>query len=250
MTTYIRTMADHYELNHVIDVTDNEQFVNTTSFDWINIGELTAKNGDIFYDNKIISYDSEDYKIIEDIVFEKVEAENVAKRELEEQQRLQQEKELADAMAAAEADAQEKGLTDRTEAELEITNKPAVLPEHLRPVPENFEEVLATLPIPNLIDYIVEFKDTPSTFELLKEWTAKNKEMLLFVAALETATIEGKKVIFAEPFTRNEGTPEEEILPFIYTPHPDLKHYQDHMKAQQANLELYLAKLRTDLGLA
>jgi len=246
MATYIRTITDQYDFNIVIDVTDNEVFVNTTGFDWVNIGDLTATNGDFFYNNKIISPHSEDYKLIEEILFEKVEVENVAIREAEEIRRLQAEKEWADEMARAEAENEAIAVAERAAS---LAEKPNLIPEHERALPPNFEEMLEALPIPKLINYLEEFKDLEITIDVLKEWVAKNKEMQKFAAALQTATMEGKKVIFDTPYVRNQGTENEETLPWMYTPHPDIEHYRSHMQLQQAQLELFLTKIKSDLGL-
>ena len=249
MATYIRTITDQYDFNIVIDVTDNEEFVNTTGFDWINIGDLTAKNGDFFYDNKIISHESEDYTIIEEVMFEKVEANNIIIREEEEKKRQQAEQEWAEEVARAEAENEAIAVAERAAAAAELAAKPEVLPEHLRPVPENFEEVLATIPKPKLIDYREEFKDVDVTVELLKEWVAKNKEMTKFVAALSTATQDGKKVVFNPAYVRNAGTELEETLEWMYMPWDTVTEYYEHMVLQLEQLGLYLNLLKSTLGL-
>jgi hypothetical protein len=246
MATYIRTITDQYNFNIVIDVTDNEVFVNTTGFDWINIGNLTAKNGDFFYDNKIIACDTDDYKIIEALLFEKVEAENIALREAENTRRLQEEKELADAIASAEAEAEAIAAAERAAS---LSEKPSIIPENERALPPNFEEILDTLPIPTVINYLEEFKDLEITIDVLKEWAAKNKEMQKFAEALQTATMDGKKVIFNPPYTRLLGTVNEETLTWMYSPHPDIEHYRSHTQLQQEQLELFLTKIKSDLGL-
>lgn len=246
MATYIRTITDQYDFNIVIDVTDNEVFVNTTGFDWVNIGELTAKNGDFFYNNKIISPDSEDYTLIEEILFEKVEVENIVIREAENLRLLQEQKELEAAEAEAAAASEAVATAERAAS---LAEKPNLIPEHERALPPNFEEMLEALPIPKLINYLEEFKDLEITIDVLKEWVVKNKEMQKFAAALQTATMDGKKVIFNTPYVRNQGTVNEETLPWMYSPHPDIEHYRSHMQLQQEQLELFLTKIKSDLGL-
>jgi len=246
MATYIRTITDQYDFNIVIDVTDNEGFVNTTGFNWVNIGNLTATNGDFFYNNKIISPHSEDYKLIEEILFAKIEVENVAIREADNLRQLQEQKELEAAAAEAEAEAEAVAASERAES---LAEKPNLIPEPERNLPPNFEEMLEALPVPKLINYLEEFKDLEITIDVLKEWVAKNKEMQKFAAALQTATMEGKKIIFDTPYVRNQGTEYEETLPWMYTPHTDIEHYRSHMQLQQAQLELFLTKIKSDLGL-
>lgn len=67
---YIRTIKNNYDIDVVIDVTDNADFVQTSGLDWIEIGDIQAENGNYYHDGKIISVDSDDYVIIENIIKE------------------------------------------------------------------------------------------------------------------------------------------------------------------------------------
>jgi len=80
---YIRTIKNNYDIDVVIDVTDNTDFVQTSGLDWIEIGNIQAENGNYYYDGKIISVDSDDYVIIENIIRESEEPERLERERLE-----------------------------------------------------------------------------------------------------------------------------------------------------------------------
>ena len=82
---YIRTEKNIYDLDIVIDVSDNKDFVETSGLSWVEIQqEEPPAIGMYYYEGKFISIDSEDYKIIEDIIFEFEEPKRIV-REKEEQ---------------------------------------------------------------------------------------------------------------------------------------------------------------------
>jgi hypothetical protein len=80
---YIRTIKNNYDIDVVIDVTDNTDFVQTSGLEWIEIGNTQSENGNYYYDGKIISVDSEDYVIIENIIKEYEEPARLERERLE-----------------------------------------------------------------------------------------------------------------------------------------------------------------------
>jgi hypothetical protein len=68
---YIRTFKNNYDIDIVVDFTDNIDYVQSSGLDWIEIGEQNAENGNYFYNGKVISVDSDDYSIIENLINEK-----------------------------------------------------------------------------------------------------------------------------------------------------------------------------------
>lgn len=75
--SYIRTIKSNYDLDIVIDVTDNQDFVQTSGLDWIDIGDQSAENGNYYHEGSIISVDSDNYSVIENIIFEAEEPERI-----------------------------------------------------------------------------------------------------------------------------------------------------------------------------
>lgn len=61
---YIRTIKNRYDIDIIIDSTDNQEFVQTSGLDWIELSpEITSspENGLYYYDGKVISTDSPEY---------------------------------------------------------------------------------------------------------------------------------------------------------------------------------------------
>lgn len=60
---WIRTIKNNYNLDVVIDSTDNEQFVITSGLEWslLTDEKIFPENGSYYYDGKIISIDSNEY---------------------------------------------------------------------------------------------------------------------------------------------------------------------------------------------
>jgi hypothetical protein len=91
---YIRTFKNEYGIDIIIDATENSDFVQSSGLDWIEVANQEAENGNYFYDGKVISVDSDDYSIIQNLIDQKEEPLRI------ERERIQAE---LDALAEAEA---------------------------------------------------------------------------------------------------------------------------------------------------
>lgn len=108
---YIRTEKNNYDLDIIIDVTNNEEFVNTSGLDWIPIDlEEIPQTGSYFYDGKVVTLDSEDYKIIENIIFDIEEPNRIVRDE--EYRKLVEEFEKLSQMSLDENEQGEQLLSD------------------------------------------------------------------------------------------------------------------------------------------
>jgi len=68
---YIRTFKNEYGIDIIIDATENSDFVQSSGLDWIEVANQEAENGNYFYDGKVISVDSDDYSIIQNLIDQK-----------------------------------------------------------------------------------------------------------------------------------------------------------------------------------
>lgn len=60
---WIRTIKNNYDIDVIIDATDDEQFVNTSGLEWSLISDVDTlpENGSYYYDEMIIPFGSDDY---------------------------------------------------------------------------------------------------------------------------------------------------------------------------------------------
>lgn len=91
--TFVRTLTDKYGIEIIIDTTENEEFAKLHLNDWKQLSN-TGIPGDFYYEGRAISSSSEDYGIIQELIFNEVEKENEIIRAKEEADRIQHEQEL------------------------------------------------------------------------------------------------------------------------------------------------------------
>ena len=240
---YIRTIKNSYDIDIIIDSTNNQRFVETTGLEWICLPDdvdTLPENGSYYYEGKIIPLNSEDYdKIISPII-----------NEIEEPLRIQREKE-------------EQRLKEEFELEfeskmLEIQSNDEDEPESLFPVvppdPLDIEEIerLKSLGAIDPRDMppptTIEFADVESTKENLEEWKEKYYNLCALVDALESKSyseIVDNVVIFDPPLEFPCGV-EQSHFPF---PEETVDGYLGHLIKVKENYITLLDKMCSDLNL-
>lgn len=204
---YIRTEKNNYDLDVIIDVTDNENFVTTSGLDWILVdSEYIPQNGSYFYDGKVIALESEDYKIIENIIFESEEPSRIVRDE--EYKKLIEEYEKL----------QEQMILDTVDEENNL---------------EDFgEEILNNLPKP--VASPIEGVD--STIENYNIWMDNLNNLEIMVRYYDSGNyiLEDNIIKFNPPIEFSDGTIQENVvLPYSMTfedQHNYLKEHKEYVK--------------------
>lgn len=198
---YIRTEKNNYDLNIIIDVTDNENFVNTSGLDWISVdSEDIPQTGSYFYDGKVITLDSEDYKIIENIIFESEEPTRVVRDE-EYKKLIEEYEKLKEQMILEE------------ESDLENTK----------------EEILNDLPKP----IASQIEGVESTIENYNIWNDNltNLEIMVRHYDSENYTVKDNVITFNPPIEFPDGTIQENVaLPYSMTFEDQHNYLKEHKK--------------------
>lgn len=223
---YIRTEKNIYGLDIVIDVSDNKDFVKTSGLSWVEIQqEEPPAIGMYYYEGKFISIDSEDYKIIEDIIFEFEEPKRI-EREKEEQRLLEEYQERI-----------QKEIEERQELEKEL-----LLP--LEPISiEVIKEEIGDLPKP----VAKPIEDVESTQENYKQWTIILKNLECSISAYDSGNYSVEDdivVIFNPPIEFPNGiTQEQTILP----PSMTIEDQIEHLKENKNYVLELIERIKTDL---
>ena len=216
---YIRTEKNIYGLDIVIDVSDNKDFVETSGLSWVEIQqEEPPAIGMYYYEGKFISIDSEDYKIIEDIIFEFEEPKRI-EREKEEQKLLEE-------------------YQERIQKEMEE------LPPPPEPITiEEIKEKIEDLPKP----VAKPIEDVESTQENYEQWTIILKNLECSISAYDSGNYSVEDdivVIFNPPIEFPNGiTQEQTILPTSMTIEDQIEHLKEN---KNYVLEL-IERIKTDL---
>ena len=216
---YIRTEKNIYGLDIVIDVSDNKDFVKTSGLSWVEIQqEEPPAIGMYYYEGKFISIDSEDYKIIEDIIFEFEEPKRI-EREKEEQRLLEE-------------------YQERIQKEMEE------LPPPPEPITiEEIKEKIEDLPKP----VAKPIEDVESTQENYEQWTIILKNLECSISAYDSGNYSVEDdivVIFNPPIEFPNGiTQEQTILPTSMTIEDQIEHLKEN---KNYVLEL-IERIKTDL---
>jgi len=207
---YIRTEKNNYDLDIIIDVTDNENFVNSSGLDWNLIdSENMPETGSYFYNGKIIALDSDDYKIIENIIFESEEPNRIVRDE--EYRKLVEEYEKL----------KEQMIIEEENNNLENNNL-----ENIK------EEILNTLP--KLVASPIEGID--STVENYNLWKDNLSNLEIMVKTYDSGnhTVEDNVITFNPPIEFPDGTIQESVvLPYSMTfedQHEYLKKHKEYVK--------------------
>jgi hypothetical protein len=221
---YIRTEKNIYGLDIVIDVSDNKDFVKTSGLSWVEIQqEEPPAIGMYYYEGKFISIDSEDYKIIEDIIFEFEEPKRI-EREKEEQRLLEE--------------YQERIQKEMEELELEELPPP--------PEPITIEEIKEKIEnIPKPVAKPIE--DVESTQENYEQWTIILKNLECSISAYDSGNYSVEDdivVIFNPPIEFPNGiTQEQTILP----PSMTIEDQIEHLKENKNYVLELIERIKTDL---
>ena len=181
MTTYIRVQKDKYELDVVIDVSNNQLFVETSGLEWIEItGNPTP--GDYYYQGKFIADHDGEYTTIQQVIHQ-----------------LEEERKTAEGIVTGEP--QPEGVVNQEEVQEEPNT---VMPTEMKwvappppqaspdPLPDDLIEpvqpVPRYLPKPSVPDNINDRILIPSTVEMLNEWQEKNRNLKILVTRLQSGT--------------------------------------------------------------
>jgi len=214
---YIRIEKNNYDIDIVIDVTDNEHFVETSGLSWISVDvQDSPQIGDYYYENKFINLQSEDYKIIEDIIFEQEEVKRIAREE--EEARIR--KELEDQIQQIDIEPAPEKL---------IESAPLIDPRTLpKPVPGPIIGVEINM-------------------ENYEHWQNANTNLGILINALETKNpiVEDKIAKFDPPVEFSDGA----IQPEFAFPDDSVEEYIDYLKQTDFYQKELLTRMRAYLGI-
>jgi hypothetical protein len=221
---YIRTEKNIYGLDIVIDVSDNKDFVKTSGLSWVEIQqEEPPAIGTYYYQDKFIPIDSDDYKIIEDIIFEFEEPKRI-EREEEEQKLLEE--------------YQERIRKEMEELELEE------LPPPPEPIPiEEIKERIEDLPKP----VAKPIEDVESTQENYEQWTIILKNLECSISAYDSGNYSVEDdivVIFNPPIEFSDGITEEQV---ILPPSTTIEDQIEYLKEHKNHVLDLIERIKTDL---
>jgi hypothetical protein len=182
MTTYIRVQKDKYDLDVVIDVSNNQLFVETSGLEWIEItGNPTP--GDYYYQGKFIADHDGEYTTIQQVIHQ-----------------LEEERKTAEGIVTGEP--QPEGVVNQEEDAQEEPNP--VMPVEQRwvapppplasadPLPHDLLEPVqkSARDFPKPIVPALDEDRTlePSTAEKLNEWQERNRNLKKLIGRLQSGT--------------------------------------------------------------
>lgn len=233
---YIRTFKNNYDIDIVIDFTDNFDFMQSSGLDWIEIGDQEAENGNYFYNGEVISLGSDNYSIIQNLIDEKEEPLRI------ERERIQSE---LDALAEAEALAALENLVMEEPIDF-------IPPE---PPDPNDDEAVAAAEQSGAVDprkfkrpIAAPILGVESTESNLRDWERNYLNISSIISALESknySEITNNVVIFGPAHEFPDGFTQ------THFPFPDdtVDEYIDHLKAVKQTYRDLLDTICTDLNL-
>jgi hypothetical protein len=214
---YIRTEKNNYNIDIVIDVTDNEHFVQTSGLSWIETDvDISPQIGDYYYNNKFINLQSEDYKIIENIIFEYEEIKRIEREAEEERIRLEIERQM------------HENPIEPAPPELTI-DAPLIDPRTLpKPVPGP----------------LIGIEITMQNYE---HWSNANANTNVLINALETKNpvVEDRIAKFDPPIEFPDGVIQSEFA----FPDDSLGEYIDYLKQTDFYQKELLTRMKAYLGI-
>lgn len=228
-----RTEKDKYGLDIVVATTADSNFAAISGLDWKETSSPVA-TGDFWFNGNIVKPGGEGYGAIEEIIFNKVEEENVIIRAAEEARAA----EIARLMALAEES------EDGSVTVVDTTILPPI------PVPSLEERIseVKKLQIPVFTSLFSQPQPAP-TLELVAEFIAKLADTNKMIAAIEGATDSDPYVChFAAPVTFAEGTDHEHTVESLPIPDESIADFLAHWKKVKADQEAYIAHLKTVTG--
>lgn len=179
--TYIRVQKDKYDLDVVIDVSDNQLFVETSGLEWLEItGNPTP--GDYYYQGRFIADHDGEYTTIQQVIHQ-----------------LEEERKAAEGIVTGTP--QPEGEVNQDEVQEEPN---PVMPVELKwvapppaaissdPLPEDLVEPVVAdprnLPKPIVVDYTNDRILEPSTAENLNRWQENNRNHKKLIERLQSGT--------------------------------------------------------------
>jgi len=207
---YIRTEKNKYDIDVIIDVSDNKEFIDATNLTWIEVNdEKKPENGNYYYGGKIIAIDSADYSIIENIIFEYEEP-------------LREER--------------DKDLPVFVEEEDDNSNKvSSIVVEDIIPPPppeitSGQKQQILELEPPKLGKFSSDDMEVESTQENLESFTFSLLCIEKTISAYDSGnfTFSDNEVIFNPPIEYPNGIIEEKvIIPLSMTLEEQIRHLKD-----------------------
>jgi len=217
---FIRTEKNNYGIDIIIDVTDDTDFVSNTNLNWIQINsEIKPEIGNYFHEEKIISMNSEDYSIIQEIIFEQEEIVRIEREK--EQERIFQE--------ILKAQEEQSQNTDPSPDPLEVDLMPPVDPRTLpKPVPGPIVGIEINM-------------------ENYDHWKNANVNLNALINALETKnpTVEDKIAKFDPPLEFPDRTTQSEFG----FPDDSVEEYIDYLKQTDFYQKQLLTRMKSYLGI-
>lgn len=214
---YIRTEKNYYDIDVVIDVSIDENFVISSGLSWIRVdNQEIPEIGNYYYEGKFISLNSEDYKIIENIIFEQEEVKRLEREAEEERIRQEIEKQLSE-------------------------NSIELPPQEINEEPKLIDP--RTLPKPKAGPIIGIEINT----ENYNHWKSANDNLLVLIDALETKNpvVEDNVAKFNPPVEFPDGTTQSEFA----FPDDTFEEYIDYLKQTEFYQKELLSRMRNYLGI-
>jgi hypothetical protein len=84
---FVSVKKNMYDIDTIMYVSDNEQFVATSDCGWIAISDTTAQPGEYLIDGAVYGLARDNYHVIEKIIFEIEERHRIAREAAEQKQR-------------------------------------------------------------------------------------------------------------------------------------------------------------------
>jgi len=222
----IRTEKNIYDLDIVIDVSDNEEFIKTSGLSWVEIQqEEPPAIGMYYYEGKFISLDSEDYKIIEDIIFQKEEPKRIEREEYEKKLLEEYQEKI------------QKEMEERQELEKELLLPPEPIPI------EVIKEEIENLPKP----VAKPIEDIESTQENYEQWTTILKNLECSISAYDSGNYSIEDdivVIFNSPIKFPDGTTQKQV---VLPPSTTIEDQIEYLKKQKNHVLDLIERIKTDL---
>ena len=92
---FVSVKKNMYDIDTIMYVSDNQQFVATTDCGWIAISDTTAQPGEYLIDGAVYGLGRDNYHVIEKIIFEIEERHRIAREAAEQKQRELEAAEIA-----------------------------------------------------------------------------------------------------------------------------------------------------------
>lgn len=218
---FIRTIDDKNNLKIIVEISNDADYVNSNSFEWVEIPDQDVNIGDYYYNNSVISPNSPEYdSVISPIVFDK-----------------EEEYKRAVGLSAPTLDpVNPEDFSDPAPA--------APTTFLVEPVPG--EDPLTIEPLNPGPPQVPDLSNEPSTPENLTRWMETNNNVILYLNKLKSneVTMVGNKISFNPPLQYPDGTVQSEFL----TIHPDLDDLVSFIEQVDASQKGLIARIKRELN--